>query len=216
MPSFFKKRSYKQIERNTSLLVLNFIYVFVWGIAEGKVELYGYGIIFSLIFIFAIRAIKDHNSKLYYFSALAIIIFWGSFFFDFKYIMILSHILSVMFFILVVVLSVIKLARAKVITVLEFIEAVNIYFFLGITGSLLLTTIYNLNPKSFSTDTLTVPADLIYFSFVTLTSLGYGDLSPVSPMARSISIFLSFSGQIYIAMIISMLVGKYLNAKSQD
>ncbi len=216
MPSFFKKRSYKQIERNTSLLVLNFIYVFVWGATKGKVELYGYGIIFSLIFVFAIRAIKEHNSKLYYFSALAIIIFWGSFFFDFKYIMIISHILSVIFFILVVVLSVIKLAKAKVITVLEFIEAVNIYFFLGITGSILLTTIYNLNPESFSTDTLTVPADLIYFSFVTLTSLGYGDLSPVSPMARSISIFLSFSGQIYIAMIISMLVGKYLNAKSQD
>jgi len=217
MLSLFKKRFYQQIEQNASLLILNFIYVFVWGITEGKVENYGYGIIFSLIFIFAIRAIKEHNSRLYYFSAVAIVIFWLSFFFDFKYIMLASHILSVIFFMMVVVLSVIKLAKAKVITVIEFMEAVNIYFFLGIIGSLLLTVVFTLNHQAFNTGVpLTAPTDLIYFSFVTLTSLGYGDISPVSPVARGISIFLSFSGQIYIAMIVSMLVGKYLNAKSGD
>ena len=124
-----------------------------------------------------------------------------------KYLMLTSHLFSVVFFIIVVVLSIIKLAKAKVISAIEFIEAVNIYFYLGIIGSILLSVTYWLNPDAFSAgNPLTAPADFIYFSFVTLTSLGYGDISPVDPMARSISIFLSFSGQIYIAMIISILV----------
>ncbi|RLD90943.1 MAG: hypothetical protein DRJ09_02665 [Bacteroidetes bacterium] len=213
----FTKQFHQNLEHNISLLVLNFIYVFVWGLTDGKMEKYGFGIIFSLIFVFAIRAIKEHNSKLYYFSAVAIIIFWISFFFDMKYLMLTSHLFSVVFFIIVVVLSIIKLAKAKVISAIEFIEAVNIYFYLGIIGSILLSVTYWLNPDAFSAgNPLTAPADFIYFSFVTLTSLGYGDISPVDPMARSISIFLSFSGQIYIAMIISMLVGKYLNAKQND
>ena len=209
-----KKHFYQNLEHNISLLVLNFIYVFVWGLTEGKLEKYGYGIIFSLIFVFAIRAIKEHNTRLYYFSAAAVIIFWISFFFNLNYLMLISHLFSVLFFIIVMVLSVIKLAKTKVISAIEFIEAINIYFFLGIIGSILLSVVYWLNPDAFSTaNLLSAPSDLIYFSFVTLTSLGYGDISPIDPIARSIAIFLSFSGQIYIAMIISMLVGKYLNAE---
>jgi hypothetical protein len=105
----------------------------------------------------------------------------------------------------VVVLALIRLAKAKKITPLEFLEAVNIYFFLGIIGSILFTSVYLTNGEAFNTPVpLHAPSSLIYFSFVTLTSLGYGDISPASPVARSISIFLSFSGQIYIAMIISM------------
>ena len=214
MTHIFKRHFYRVLERNISLLIFNFVYVFLWSATTGKVEKIGYGIIFSLIFVFAIRAIKEHFSRLFYLSAGAVVIFWISFFFDLKAIMLFSHIFSVLFFILVVVLSVIKLARAKIITPVEFIEAVNIYFFLGIIGSILLSVVYEIDPNAFSASAaLTVPSDLIYFSFVTLTSLGYGDISPVSPVARSIAIFLSFSGQIYIAMIISMLVGKYLNAK---
>lgn len=214
MVSLFKKRYYRIIEHNISLLVLNFIYIFVWGITTGKTEKIGFGIILSLIFIFAIRSIKERFSKLFYLSAITIIIFWVSFFLELRLIMVISNVLSVSFFIVVVVFLVIKLAKAKEISAVEFLEAINIYFFIGIIGSILLTVTYHLNPDAFTANAvLSEPADFIYFSFVTLTSLGYGDISPVSPIAKSISIFLSFSGQIYLATIISMLVGKYLSAK---
>lgn len=199
-------------ERNISLLLLNFIYVFVWGITTGKIEVYGYGLIYSLIFVFAIRTIKSHSLRLFYFSALAIVIFWFSFFMNYSQIMLISYIISIVFFIYVLVFTVVNLAKAKVISTVEFLEAVNIYFFLGIIGSILFSIVFKINPDAFfSVQQLSAPADLIYFSFVTLTSLGYGDISPTSPMTKSIAIFLSFSGQIYIAFIVSMLVGKYLN-----
>ena len=49
--------------------------------------------------------------------------------------------------------------------------------------------------------------ELVYFSYVTQTTLGYGDISPVSGIARAIVISQSLFGQIYIAVIVARLVG---------
>ena len=54
----------------------------------------------------------------------------------------------------------------------------------------------------------------IYYSFVTMTTLGYGDITPVGPQARSLSILLSITGPMYIAILIAKLVGKYSSQKS--
>jgi hypothetical protein len=48
---------------------------------------------------------------------------------------------------------------------------------------------------------------------VTLNTLGYGEITPTVPFAKSISILISTSGQIYIAVIIAMLVGKYAGSQ---
>ena len=57
-------------------------------------------------------------------------------------------------------------------------------------------------------------ADVTYFTFVTMSTLGYGDVLPGIPLTRSLSIFISITGQIYLAVIIAMLVGKYSAQKS--
>jgi hypothetical protein len=58
------------------------------------------------------------------------------------------------------------------------------------------------------------PSHLIYFSFVTLTTVGYGDAYPVHPVARSLAVAEALVGQLYIAILISSLVGMALQAKS--
>ncbi len=47
---------------------------------------------------------------------------------------------------------------------------------------------------------------LLYFSFVTLTTLGYGDVLPVHPAARSLAMFEALMGQLYPAVLIARLV----------
>jgi hypothetical protein len=54
----------------------------------------------------------------------------------------------------------------------------------------------------------------MYFTFVSLTSTGYGDFLPLTPAAKSLSNLISITGQLYIAIIIATLVGKYLNKSS--
>lgn len=64
-------------------------------------------------------------------------------------------------------------------------------------------------------DTLSQPPiQLIYFSFVTLTTVGYGDVHPVNPVAQSLAVTEALVGQLYIAILISSLVGAALQAKS--
>jgi hypothetical protein len=48
-----------------------------------------------------------------------------------------------------------------------------------------------------------------------MTTVGYGDITPVSSAAKSLSNFISVSGQLYIAIIIAMLVGKFAS-KTND
>jgi len=49
--------------------------------------------------------------------------------------------------------------------------------------------------------------ELLYYSIVTLTTLGFGDISPMTWLAKAISAFTSFSGVLYLAIFISAIVG---------
>ncbi|MBI2707342.1 MAG: hypothetical protein HYX35_03395 [Proteobacteria bacterium] len=53
--------------------------------------------------------------------------------------------------------------------------------------------------------------DLIYFSFVTLTTSGYGDIVPLSPPAKFLSILEAITGQIYLTVMIARLIGIHIS-----
>jgi len=53
--------------------------------------------------------------------------------------------------------------------------------------------------------------DFIYYSFVTLTSLGYGDIVPTAPLSQFSSIIFCISGQLYLTVILALIVGKFVS-----
>jgi voltage-gated potassium channel len=53
-------------------------------------------------------------------------------------------------------------------------------------------------------------SDALYFSFVTLASLGYGDIVPVSDLARGFAVLEAVGGQLYLAALVSRLVGAWM------
>lgn len=57
------------------------------------------------------------------------------------------------------------------------------------------------------------PSHLIYFSFMTLTTVGFGDVHPVAPAARALTVAEALVGQLYIAILIASLVGMALQAR---
>ncbi|HTZ49690.1 MAG TPA: potassium channel family protein [Verrucomicrobiae bacterium] len=57
-------------------------------------------------------------------------------------------------------------------------------------------------------------AKLVYFSFVTLTTVGYGDVSPLSPYARSLAIAEAVVGQLFPAILIGALVAMAMRASA--
>jgi hypothetical protein len=60
------------------------------------------------------------------------------------------------------------------------------------------------------------PSHLIYFSFTTLTTVGFGDVHPVTPAARALTVAEALVGQLYIAILIASLVGMALQARPVD
>ena len=59
--------------------------------------------------------------------------------------------------------------------------------------------------------------DCLHFSIVTITTLGYGDITPLTPLAKTVSYMEAVTGQIYIAVLIARLVGLHIaHSMSKD
>lgn len=103
--------------------------------------------------------------------------------------------------------------RAKVVTMDIICGAVCVYILMGLFFFILHGTVETLVPGSYVSGTLPPGAThitwsgFLYFSFVTLSTLGYGDISPLTSPARSLAIIESIIGVFYVAILIARLVG---------
>jgi hypothetical protein len=95
--------------------------------------------------------------------------------------------------------------------------AVSVYLLIGVFWSLLFSILEILEPGSFkgvSVSDSGGPQDLVYFSYVTLTTLGYGDITPETAKAGSLAATEAIVGQIYMTVLVAWLVGLYVSRKA--
>jgi voltage-gated potassium channel Kch len=94
------------------------------------------------------------------------------------------------------------------------------YVMIGALWMLFYIPINALDPEAFHFSRAFIDGNasesLTYFSYVTLTTLGYGDVYPVSPIARSFAILEALTGTLFLAVLISRLVGKYASSQSEE
>ncbi len=92
-----------------------------------------------------------------------------------------------------------------------------VYLMLGVIWAQAYRLVEHLRPGSFtgiSTESLAeVQRELFYFSYVTLTTLGFGDISPAGAEARSLVITEAIVGQIYLVVLVAGVVGMLLAQK---
>jgi hypothetical protein len=126
-----------------------------------------------------------------------------------------GHLCEVLFLLGASVLIVKSLFGARTLTFDSILGAICGYLFLGLGWAVLYSLIEGFRPGSFdiSPKLLTageparpLPQVLIYYSFVTLTTVGYGDISPVSPATRTLAWIEAITGQFYLAVIVAGLV----------
>ena len=94
-------------------------------------------------------------------------------------------------------------------------QAACVYMMLGVIFALFYASISELDPAAFNPvapDGAAVTpepgvAKWVYFSFVTLTTVGYGDITAVAPAARSLVILEALLGQFFVAVLVARLVG---------
>lgn len=132
------------------------------------------------------------------------------------------RVFTMFFFAFIVSRLIIQIARARVVTLRVIMAAINGYLLLGIVFGLLVATLmayaswaFVLPPAPAGSPPLPYRfSDHIYYAFMTLTTVGYGDMLPRAPAAKSLAILIAVTGQLYVAVIIATLVGKYVSTSA--
>lgn len=128
---------------------------------------------------------------------------------------VLSYVLQVLCF-SVGALSILgDVVRAERVTPVKISGALSVYLLMGLVWAHLFAVLEVVSPGSFDLGTgagsVPVPSDLFseffYYSFITLSTLGYGDITPVSDGARSLAALEAIAGQLYLTVLVARLVG---------
>ncbi len=123
--------------------------------------------------------------------------------------------LFAIFYIYVFVIVLVYVIKGTEVTRDKIIGAVSIYFLIGFTWASFYRMVFSFQPEAFSvSDTFLASTgrsqpDFVYFSFITLLTVGYGDVRPISGIARSLAILEGIVGVLYIGVFISRLLTLY-------
>ena len=92
------------------------------------------------------------------------------------------------------------------------------YLIIGLLGGFLAEGLERSSPGSYqhSAGLELGLYNFIYYSYVTITTLGYGDIIPITKKSQSLSLILVIAGQLYLAVIIAINISKFLQKKQQE
>ncbi len=98
----------------------------------------------------------------------------------------------------------------------KILGAICLYLLMGLIWAVLYTLVQLSFPGSFTNinsnnEWFTLFPEFIYFSFVTITTLGFGDISPLLPISRFFVYFEAIVGQFYLAILVASLVGSHMS-----
>jgi hypothetical protein len=136
----------------------------------------------------------------------------------------IGHCLAILFYFWGAVVIVASLFRRQALTPDSVFGAICGYLLLGMAWGVLCSMLDTAWPDSFAVgsrlaeqvhaDQSRVPL-FTYYSFVTLTTVGYGDVTPLSTPARTCAWLEALTGQFYLAVLVAGLVGALLSKKSE-
>ena len=205
-----------------ALLILLIILPVITDIYGTRNGLIGH-LAFSMALVFSILSLKE--SKKWFLSGIALVlcgIVFSSLALlkDSHFYLCLSLFADFLFLLLVISIALQQVIFSDRVNLHNIAGAACIYLLLGIAWSLAYYFIYIIMPDSFKAnlafDTHMQLNDFVYYSFVTLTTLGYGDIVPLSATARALVYLEAILGQFYIAILVAGLVSIHISNHSKN
>lgn len=130
-----------------------------------------------------------------------------------------SYLLLSIYFGLLVYFFITELKQATKVTLRLLIATLCLYLIIGLFWGALYSLLYELNPATYGGTLLDTTQGnkytvFVYFSMVTLTTLGYGDITPQTHGAASLCQMEAIIGQFFTAVVIAWLLGNYISDKN--
>lgn len=198
---------------SSALLVLTAFSVFGTPFFSTKFHAHIYTYSFSALFIAAVYSTDRHRKFISLAALVAIALEVITDWIEFEFLNQVSRLMSLLFFFAVVYLLLSQIVRQRQVTPRVILEAINGYLLLGLCFSMLFALAMWLDKGAFSfpeDQAKTMGYNYIYFAFVTMSTLGYGEIVPLTPGAKSLAVLASVTGQLYLTVVIALLVGKYI------
>jgi len=170
-------------------------------------------IFLSAILLSGVFAVSEQKKDAVIATLLAIpllISIWLSHFISSARFNLLMDLFAVPFMLFTVVSMLVWIFKTTSVTRDVVAASIVVYLLMGLLWAFIYLALDILEPGSFSYDQgsdLQRPSLFSYYSFVTLTTLGYGDVTPLTPRARAFSFIEAIIGQMYIAILVARLVG---------
>ncbi len=176
-------------------------------------------IFFSLILLSGVYAVSQKTHQVVIGLALAspaLVMRWLTHLVKSPVFSLVGNGFMILFFLYVVIVFLSYLFKEDEVTADVIMAAVCGYVFIGLMWAFVFSVLEALQPGSFrlgegqSEDI----RNFTYYSFVTQTTLGYGDITPLTAPARSLSLLEAIVGQLYLAVLIARLVGIHISQSS--
>lgn len=127
--------------------------------------------------------------------------------------LLLSRAFGAAFYFLTVSYLLTYVLRREVLTLDKLYGAASVFLMLGIIWAYFYSFVLSFHPGALTAGAtpIDVPkiSEMLYFSFTVLTSTGFGDITPVHPVARMLCILEQVAGVLFIAILIARLAGTY-------
>ena len=172
------------------------------------------GLNFTIVIIsglFICQSIK--NSYIYYILGIATILsIWMEFSYPFSTtIKVLRLFTSCLMFLFLFYVLINELVKSHLFDLKSILGAISGYLFIGLIGGVIFELLFFINPSFFTGANVDLGYSFYYFSFISITTVGYGDITPSSPPSQAITILVSIAGQLYLTIVVALFVGKYLS-----
>jgi hypothetical protein len=198
----------------SALVALLFVCPFFWGNLQEIV----FDLLVTLVILLSVFATAGEKSKRVLIGfGLTILAVWLTRVISMPNLNFLLRLVVIIYFITIVFKFINLVSKREEVGGSVMVEAVNGYLLMGLGFSFLVNFVNVYYPDVFSFQAPLegeIVYDPIYFSFVTMTTLGYGDLLPLGQAGKAIALVITLSGQFYLVTIMAFLVGKLLARKN--
>ena len=205
-------------ERFLSLLIFIIIMLVVGPLFEEFVQLsILMDILWSAIFVSAIYAVSQKKRHIVIAVLLVLPMLgsiWTKYFVQYKALVVVGSLCGAAFFLFAIIQMLIFIYGQKEVTRDLIVGAAVVYLFMALMWTFIFVVVETLHPGSFNLpegQNIEATRQFVYYSFVTLTTLGYGDITPITTMARSLCILEAVIGQLYLVVQVAWLVGIHVS-----
>jgi len=201
---------------NTILFISVLIAAFVIPVLPQTWHRDAFKVVYTIIYISAVFSLEKRSAFLLTLVVVTVLAEWISGIFGLQLLQDMAKGVSVLFFIMIVFLLLRQIATARHVTFEVILGSIIGYLLMGIIYSIFLAFIIHQDPAAYNVQISSLPheefSDVsipLYYGFITMTTVGYGDLVPLKPYTRSFATWVAISGQFYIAIVVALLVGKF-------